>query len=247
MKNEMPIGIDRRLPIAWLESTASLYLAGTTSKEIGTVLRELLGDKLSLGTTGGRGTLEKTITILVRIWANPPEELKPFRDDGLKLLQIGSNETKLALHWGMTMTVYPFWGTVADVTGRLLKLQGSATIAQILQRIKEQLGERSTVIRAAQRVVRTYVDWGVLLDASGKGLYSMAPPIVITEESVAAWLIEGTLRSGGSEAVPLKILINSPLIFPFKIRVPPTSKLTGRVEVHRQGLDEDMLILKKVR
>jgi len=96
-------------------------------------------------------------------------------------------------------------------------------------------------------MVRSYVDWGVLLDESGKGLYSMAPPIVITEESVAAWLIEGTLRSGGSEAVPLKILINSPLIFPFKIRVLPTSKLTGRVEVHRQGLDEDMLILKKVR
>ena len=78
MKNEMPIGIDRRLQIAWLESTASLYLAGTTSKEIGTILRELLGDKLSLGTTGGRGTIEKTITILVRIWANRTGRIEAF-------------------------------------------------------------------------------------------------------------------------------------------------------------------------
>ena len=94
-------------------------------------------------------------------------------------------------------------------------------------------------------MVRAYVDWGVLLDESGKGLYSMAPQIVVADESVAAWLIEGTLRSGGSDAAPLKALINSPLIFPFKIRVVPISKLTGRVEVHRQGLDEDILILKK--
>ena len=67
MKSDISIGIDRRLQLPWLESTASLYLAGTSPKEIGTVLRGMLGEKLSIGTAGGRGTLEKTITILVRI------------------------------------------------------------------------------------------------------------------------------------------------------------------------------------
>jgi len=242
LKSEIPIGIDRRLQLAWLESTASLYLAGTPPREIGTALRGMLGDKLSVGTAGGRGTLEKTITILVRIWATTPKELRPLRDDGLKLLQVGSSETRVVVHWGMTMAVYPFWGIVADITGRLLKLQGSATIAQILRRIKEQLGERETVTRAAQRVVRSYVDWRVLSDTSEKGMYSMAPQMVVTDERVAAWLIEATLRSGDSDSAPLKVLITSPMIFPFKIGVLPVSRLTGRVELHRQGLDEDILI-----
>jgi len=243
LKGEISIGIDRRLQLAWLESTASLYMASTPSKEIGPALRVMLGDKLSGDAPGGRGALEKTITILMKIWATTPKPLQPLRDDGLKLLQGGSSETRLVVHWGMTMAVYPFWGIVADITGRLLKLQGSATSAQILRRIKEQLGERETVTRSAQRAVRSYVDWHVLSDTTGKGTYITAPQIVITDENLAAWLIEATLRAGDSDSVPLKTLINSPSIFPFKIGVPPISRLTGRVELHRQGVDEDILIL----
>jgi hypothetical protein len=244
LKSYTPIGIDRRLQLAWLESTASLYLAGTPPKEICDTLRGILGDKLSVGTLGGRGTLEKTITILMRIWATTPKSLHPLKEDGLALLQTGSVDTKLAVHWGMTIAVYPFWGTVAEITGRLLKLQGSATISQILRRVKEQLGERETAIRAAQRVVRSYVDWGLLLDSSSKGLYAMAPQIPVNDERLAAFLIEAALRQSGSEVVPLKTLMNSSAIFPFKIQVPPISRLTGRVELHRQGLDEDILMLK---
>jgi hypothetical protein len=247
LKNEIPIGIDRRLQLAWLESTASLYLAGTSTKEIGTALRGMLGDKLSIGTTGGRGTLEKTITILMKIWATTPIELRPFRDDALKLLQTGSNDTKVAIHWGMTMVVYPFWGIVAEIIGKLLKLQGSATSAQILRRIEEQLGERQTVIRAAQRIVRSYVDWRVILDTSEKGIYSMAPQMNISDERLIVWLIEAVLRAGGMVSAPSKTVINSSAIFPFKITASSVSKLTGRVELHRQGLDEDILVLHAVK
>ncbi len=247
MKSEIPIGIDRRLQLAWLESTASLYLAGTSPREISTALRGMLGEKLSGGAAGGRGALEKTITILMKIWATTPKELRPLRDDGLKLLQVGSSETRVAIHWGMTMAVYPFWGIVADITGRLLKLQGAATIAQILRRIKEQLGERETVTRSTQRVVRSYVDWRVLSDTSETGMYSMAPQMVVTDERVAAWLVEAVLLSCGSDSATLKVLITSPMIFPFKIGGLPVSRLTGRVELHRQGLDEDVLMLRAAK
>lgn len=244
MKSETTIGIDRRLQLAWLESTASLSLAGTPPKEISSTLQGMLKDKLASGGPDGRGSLEKTITVLMRIWATTPEPLRSFRDEGLVLLQTGPKETAVSVHWGMTIAVYPFWGFVADITGRLLKLQGSATIAQILRRVKEQLGERETVIRSAQRAIRSYVDWGLLLDTGEKGVYKMAKQIIIDNEKLAAWLIEAALRSSGLEAVPLKTLINSSAIFPFKIEIPPVSRLVGRVELHRQGVDEDILILK---
>jgi hypothetical protein len=88
------------------------------------------------------------------------------------------------------------------------------------------------------------VDWGVLKDSKEKGVYEMAPQISITDESLSAWLIEAALRASGSNSVPLKTLINSSSIFPFKIETPPISSLSGRVELLRQGVDEDIVMLK---
>jgi hypothetical protein len=244
MKSEIPIGIDRRLQLSWLESTASLYIMGTPTKEISLALRGMLSDKLSVGTTGGRGSLEKTITILMKIWVTTPKALQPFRDEGLKLIQNATNDEKLAIHWGMTMAVYPFWGTVAEIVGSLLKLQGSASIAQILRRVKEQLGERETVIRAAQRIVRSYVDWRVLSETSEKGIYAITSQIVISDERLSGWLIEAILRSVGTVSAPLKMIVNSPAIFPFKIKTLTASGITKRIELHRQGLDEDIVMLR---
>jgi len=125
--------------------------------------------------------------ILVKIWAYHTEKnCDPFRDDGLKLLQGGASDTRVVVHWGMTMAVYPFWGFVADITGRLLKLQGSATICPDTARIKEQLVSARDCYQGAQRVsALPSVDWQVLLDTSGKVCTSMAPKMVVTDERLA--------------------------------------------------------------
>lgn len=39
----------------------------------------------------------------------------------------------------MTMAVYPFWNAVATQVGRLFRLQGIATAAQINRRVQERL------------------------------------------------------------------------------------------------------------
>ena len=70
------------------------------------------------------------------------------------------------------MAVYPFWSGVATQVGRLLRLQGSAAAAHVQRRVREQYGERETVSRAARRVLRSYLDWGVLQETGKKGIYS---------------------------------------------------------------------------
>ena len=77
----------------------------------------------------------------------------------------------MLVHWCMCMAVYPFFGTVAEATGRLLHLQGTAAAAQVQRRVREQLGERETVSRAARRILRALVDWGVLVETVNKGIY----------------------------------------------------------------------------
>jgi len=67
----------------------------------------------------------------------------------------------------------------AFVSGKRIVGHGGISLrswfaAQAQRRIKEQLGEREAVSRAARRVLRCFVDWGVLQDTSEKGVYQSA-------------------------------------------------------------------------
>jgi len=120
------IGFSQRVRLEWLERTANLVLAGNDEASIYNALQELLEDKLSVGGNAKRGNREKVITILMKIWVRPPRDLHPLQREGLKLLSHLPREDHIAVHWGMAMAVYPFWGAVAAHVGRLLRLQGTA-------------------------------------------------------------------------------------------------------------------------
>lgn len=193
-----------------------------------------------------RGNREKTVSILLKIWVSVSDELRGLRDGGLDLLrQMPANE-HLPIHWGMTMAVYPFVSVVAEAVGRLARLQGSVSLSQVQRRLREQFGERETVSRAARRVMRCFVDWGVLKDVSKQGVYERAPVRAIKNEQLAAWRIETTLIASGSEARPLWQLLSSPALFPFSLDAPTSRAVEsgGRLLLYRQGLDEDVVVVK---
>ncbi|MEW6574006.1 MAG: hypothetical protein AB1374_10295 [Bacillota bacterium] len=246
MNERIQVGFSQRIRLEWIERTAALVLAGYERKEIQGALQELLKDRLSVGGTAERGNREKAITILLKIWVSPPARLRSLRDDGLDLLRRMLSEQHLAVHWGMTIAVYPFVALVAEAVGRLLRLQDSVSLSQIQRRLREQLGERETVARAARRVVRCFIDWGVLQETSRKGVYRAAPVREIKDEKLAAWVIEATLVAGGADAYPLLQLVSSPVLFPFSLGTvaPYVVEVNGRLCLYRQGLDEDMVMLK---
>ena len=105
----------------------------------------------------------------------------------------------MLVHWCMCMAVYPFFGTVADAVGRLLRLQGTAGAAQVQRRLRERFGERETVARAARRILRAYIDWGVLVETDEKGLYRRAAKRVIGDASLAVWAIRAVLFRCGRQ------------------------------------------------
>jgi hypothetical protein len=112
--------------------------------------------------------------------------------------------------------------------------------------LREQFGERETVARAGRRILRSFVDWGVLQDTTDKGVYQASPMKVIKDPKLAAWLIEATLIANNSQSKPLQALIQSPVLFPFSINLPISAQLeqNNRLELFRQGLDTDMISLR---
>lgn len=242
------IGFSQRIRLEWLQYTANLVLAGNDNIAVNGSLQELLKDKVSVGGKAVRGNKEKAITILMKIWLNVPGELEAVRDDGLELLKSLPRDDQIAVHWGMAMAVYPFWAAVAANAGRLLRLQGTTAAAHIQRRVREQYGERETVSRAARRIIRSFVDWGVLSGTQEKGLYSQGRIYSINNPRLISWLIEAFLytRSNGSAAI--KDLLDSASLFPFRLMHVPAEHLVAmspRLDLLRHGLNDDLVMLRQ--
>lgn len=243
------IGFSQRVRLEWLEITANLVLAGNDKPAINEALQELLKDKVSIGGEAERGNREKIITILMKVWLNVPHELEPLRVNGLELLKRVPRSERIAIHWGMVMAVYPFWAAVASHVGRFLRLQGSATAAHVQRRIREQYGERETVSRAARRVLRSFIDWGVLSEMETKGVYSQGLCIHVDEDpQIISWLVEASLHSRSNGCAPLKDLIENTSLFPFCLKyISPDDLLANspRLDILRHGLDDELVMLRK--
>jgi hypothetical protein len=246
MNTRVEVGFSRRIQLDWLELTANLVLAGSTRPEIQTHLDNFLQDKLSIGSESKSSGRRKAISILLKTWVTVPARLEPLRNEALELLLATPCHQHLAIHWGMTMAVYPFFGTVAENVGRLLRLQGRFAAGSIQRRIKEQLGDRETVSRATQRVLRCFVDWGVLEDTAEIGVYQPVSVHLVDNRKIAMWLIEAALIASDSNSQAIGVISQAPALFPFMVSSinPRDLEANQRLEFFHQGLDENMVMLR---
>ena len=240
------IGFSQRIRLEWFEQTANMILAGNDKTAINDSLQALLEDKVSVGGQAVRGGREKVITILLKTWLTVPRELEVLRDEGLDIFQRLPRKERIVIHWGMVLAVYPFWGAIAADTGRLLRLQGTAAAVHVQRRVKEQYGEREAASRAARRVLRSFIDWGVLNETGDKGVYAQGERYSVEEPRLIAWLVEASLRSRVHRAAAIKDLLDSPSIFPFQlahISAEQVASLSPRLDILRHGLDDDLVML----
>ena len=246
MKRFSQIGVDRLVRLTWLQMTARLVLAGDDDETIMGYLQEYLQIEFPSSDTSVRGSINKIITILLRVWSRPPEDLLSLRNGGLELLVSMKGEEELPIHWGMTMAVYPFWGTVAAATGRLLSIQENVSASQVQRRLREQYGERQTVSRRVRYLLRSFIDWGVLRETQEKGVYAQGDLIEIADPSQKAWLIEALLNTLPEGTARLSAAVSHRSLFPFELNHVSAEQLsaaTDRIEVVRHGADQDLLML----
>ena len=244
MTRQDQIGFSQRIRLDWLEYTANLVLAGNSRDDIVAALDERLQEKLSIGKSPERGNRAKAITILTRVWVSPPSEFLTLHDEGLDNLRRLAPNDRILLHWCMCTAVYPFFGTVADATGRLLRLQGSAAAVQVQRRLRERLGERETVARATRRILRAFVDWGVLLETDDKGIYRSAARRAVDDAPLAMWAIKAVLAAQANKPQSPAALLRGPYLFPFDIDLPSTRDLEASkdIEITHHGLNQEVLL-----
>ena len=232
------VGFDRKIQLDWLDATAALCQEGLGPDAVAERL-----DRRLAGEVGGAEARRKTIIVLLRIWVNVPDEHKPLRDEALQLVTQTNSVDRLWVHWGMSLLAYPFFRDVAATVGRLSRLQGVFSQAQVQRRMVERWGERTTLQRAIRRLLRTFIDWNVLRDTEVRGRYEVTPMRRTTNQTLALWFLTCALQANEADQIPLAELSQLPYAFAFGL-LPFANDVrrSERFAVSRQGLDLEMVM-----
>lgn len=239
MREAAKIGFDRKIRLEWLDAIASKRVAGADIRGLRRFAHFLIQrDHPS------EKAHRNTVTVLLQLWADPSRRACGLRDAAAGMFGELPERQRVVLHWGIALATYPFFRDVAASTGRLLGLQDCVSLQQIQRRIAEKWGQRSTVERAAQRVVRSMVDWGTLIEAGQRGTYVVLKPLPV-EGRLATWLVEAFLLGQGASDVTMAQLQHSAAFFPFNVRISVHElRRAHQFVVHRQALDEEVIALR---
>ena len=232
------IGFDRFIRLEWV--CAALHV------RVGQRHPEHLEDVLA--STGlGKEALAKTRTKLNGLCLQPRPELVDFVDRGSRLLTAVPAVPVAAIAWGLALTVYPFFAKVAELTGRLTAIQGDCSTQEIHRRISESYGERQVTKRATQAVLQTMDDWGTVERREKGKRIARRNSVVVDDERVAAWLIEGLVRSIG-RPIAAATLQSHPTLFPFLLD-PPVAHVVGKngnLEMRNEGGGGPVVAVREV-
>lgn len=248
MKNRhSKVGIKQGLRIEWLDRALKMKMAGLSNKEMRDDLTKYLSFRLDNGEFGERGksTTKIAISMIMNIWGDVDAELMKFQSTVIDFARKDNNF--LVSHWAMLCAAYPFWYRVAQHTGRLLFLQKQTNKNQIIQRIKESYGERSSVIRSAQRVVQGFLNFQVLKEVDNANKFRIDSTINLTIENYVL-LIESALYAEPDGKLSLDLIKNNPAFFPFQIpqiSSESINQLNKRIGISNHFFGEELVVLRK--
>jgi len=211
------IGFGHELELDWLNYTAAKTAAGKSRKEIEEALWAYLDGSIS--GEGTRSSRHKTITMLLRIWPDVPESRRSMRDRASALLSAVNPDERSVVHWAMTASAYPFFSDVCATIGRLLNLQGGATLAQTTRRMVETWGDRSTMIRATRRVMQSLDRWGALHQDEAPGLYIASEKRIPVTGDLAILIVDSLIRNSNIGSIRLGDVASNPALFHFAVSV----------------------------
>lgn len=233
------VGISQRVRLSWLDAVPMRIEKSTSGAELRSFLNSHLSEELP-----GPESRAKTSGIIMRIWCAIPLDRIPLRDRALELLPRITSQERIFLHWGMAALAYPFFRDTAEVIGRLLALQDDFTTAQVQDRMLTSWGDRTTSSDAVQRLITTFVDWGILCSTKARGHFVSSKKISTDNISLQLWLLEALLKASSSDEIEAQQLLRLPESYPFSISVGVHDlRKDENFTVHRQGLDMDMIAL----
>jgi hypothetical protein len=239
------VGFDRKLEREWLDYAAARAVERLPIDAMRKRLWDFLDGRVAAGGSRWNSDRGKAITVLMRIWGPGAGRYEALRGRSLDALDGAQARSRLAVHWALCLGSYPFFADVARIVGQHLSLHGEVLLAEVRRRLVEAWGDRAVTRNAAQRILRSMIDWGVLEDGPRRGAYLGVPGPTAAGPSIARLLVEGLLLSNEGAPVPASLLRSNPVFFPFSVdaTVLGLGSSEAAIRLEREGPDSEYLRL----
>ena len=233
------IGFDRFIQLDWV--TAALKVrAGVASLED-------LNERLDAAGLGNEAKV-KTRTKLNALVLEPRADLVDFIDRGIGLFADAKpQQDATCFAWGAALAAYPYFGKVAEFTGRLTAMQGDCSMPEVHRRMSELYGERGNIKTATRAVIQTQADWGAIRRVTkGNRIERLASKSVADPVKVS-WLIEAALRYHG-KAMALATLQSTAALYPFSFDQPLGYVVSNSpaLELRSEGPSSQLVALRSM-
>lgn len=234
------IGFRRNISLAWLDATAALCIKGQDPARIRAELDPLVGEKVA-----SAANRRMALDTLLNIWVKTGETNPEFQEEAVELFaQAQTAADRLYLHYGLTLLRYDFFRLAAVIIGQLSRHSDTVTTAELKKKLFAELGQLGSVDNAAERIIYSLRDWGILLDSGRHLNYKPLLLALTTSPEGQQWLLAVALAAHPALEMPFSDLVRLPELFPFRFTVSVDDlRQSPRFEVQRQGLGWDMVRL----
>lgn len=205
------VGFDRFVDLEWAEYALELATQPLLTKQDKVVeLKKYLSKFMD-----GKDAIRKTANVLTRLWLDTDLVLSGLKDEAIRIHKSGNKSDKVALHWGMSLAVFPLFKDTAVQVGRLCNIQGSFHRSEVQSRLLETYGNIGTVPRSVDRILQSMHNWQTLRKTDLREYTK--ENIRITDAEIERWLIEVTINSSTHRRILFNDLFRLSELFPYKL------------------------------
>lgn len=206
------VGMSRNITLEYLNKVIELM---NTEEDQG-LIKESLQEHISFYIQD-KTNINKTVNILTNIWISDTDDNKRIKTYARKIVTKSSETTKLVASWCMMLISYSVFKDIASTVGKLDDMQLELTSKVIKEKMLDSWGERTTLIHAIPKNIKTMKDINVL-EPLKNGVYKSKKYEV--KDSEAVILIVATLIYLKKKLyLSIDELINDEAMFPFKYNI----------------------------
>ena len=205
------VGFTRIIKLPWLNKTLELAGEGLDAAQMRSELEDYLSFEIKSDTNR-----RKTREILLLPWTVDDDALATLRLQALELAKSHPYE-QLPIHWGMLIAAFPMFADLVRLIGKMSEYQDELTSAQIKQKVLDEWGERSTVVKGSEKMLASLNAIGVVKRVK-TGRYVLAPATAV-DEDLSAFLLQADMLVNPSSYRTYGELLRLPELFPFKLSV----------------------------
>lgn len=239
------IAFHRNLYLSWLDAAAALRATTAERAVIRAHLDELVGQQIA-----SPKARDMTLDMLLNIWAKTEDIYPALHQEAVSLFRQTETVTdRVWLHYGLTLLYYDFFRLSVRIIGQLSRYSEHIAPRDVKTRLSAELGQIGALDKAAERVIFSLRNWGILLPTAERSVYApVHHRLTASCSSIERWLLAAALCANPAQELPFTDLVQLPELFPFCFTVGVDElRKDLRFAVHRQGLGWDMVQLVDAR